>query len=234
MTPSLLAEEHLQLLETAQPYCLRYALALAGTEALRAHGLAVGRSTGLVLIASEGPPLDELAAGLAETFRAWGLPVRAEQGTPRRIQLSGASCPIELRKEPLRHPPLLLDAPVPVIALADAAGLAVLELCDRALPADLAAVHALTDHFREGELLSLTAGLDEDFQPTVLADRLEGAAELVGADRTALQAWAQNWAQDLRLDLMETLTLPDGLHDPYLEETDPERDDPEGPTPDDL
>ncbi|MER8187401.1 hypothetical protein [Kitasatospora sp. NPDC094015] len=228
MTPSLLAEEHLQLLATAQPYCLRHALALAGTEALRAHGLAVGRSTGLVLISAEGPPLAELARGLAETLRAAGHPAREEAGTPRRIQLTGVPVPVELRREPLRHPPLLLEAPVPVIALTDAAGLAVLELCDRALPADLVAVHALTDHFREGELLALAAALDEDFQPTVLADRLEGAAELAGPARAGLQAWAQNWAQDLRLDQLETLALPDGLHDPYLEESDPPEGEPDG------
>ncbi|WP_033821880.1 hypothetical protein [Kitasatospora sp. MBT63] len=239
MTPSLLTEENLRLLETAQPYCLRHALALAGTEALHAHGLPAGRPTGLVLITAEGPPLSELAVGLAETLRAAGHTVREEPGTPRRIQLTAASGPIELRREPLRHPPLLLDAPVPVIALPDAAGLAVLDLCDRALPADLRAVHALADRFRPGELLALAAALDEDFQPAVLADRLEAAAELSGPGHPQTQVWAQLWAQDLRLDLMETLELPDGLHDPYLEETDqaetdPAADGPQERDPDDL
>jgi hypothetical protein len=221
MTPSALAEEHVRLLELAQPLSLRLALSLAGSEALRAHGLEPGPATGLVLVAAEGPPLSDTASALAETYRAAGYPVQPQPGTARQAQLSGAPCPIELRKEPLRHPPVLLDAPVPVVALEDAAALAVRSLCDRALPADLLAVHALTSCFREGELLALAAGLDDEFDPRVLADRLEAAAERVGEEP---QSWAQSWAQDLRLDLYEPLELADGLHDPYLEPEEPDAD----------
>ncbi|GAA2751367.1 MULTISPECIES: hypothetical protein [Kitasatospora] len=220
-------DDRARLLEAVQPYCLRHALALGGRDALRLHGLAVGRGSGLVLIATEGPLLTDLATGLAETLRAAGHPVHEEPGTARRVPLAGARWPVELRKEPLRHPPRLLGAPVPVIDLEDAAALAVLALCDRALPGDLAALHALTARFREGELVALATALDEDFSTQVLADRLETAASLA-ADRT-LQGWAEAWAQDLRLDSLETTELADGLHDPYLEEI-PEDPDP----PDDL
>jgi len=230
-TPGPLAEDRARLLEIAQPYCLRHALALAGPDALRLHGLPrVGRKGPLVLVAAEGPPLADLATGLAETYRAAGRPVREQPGTARQIQLTGAPWPVELRKEPLRHPPVLLGAPVPVVALEDAAALAVLALCDRALGTDLVAVHALATRFREGELVALTGAFDEEFTAQVLAERLEAAAGLI-ADET-VQRWAEAWAQDLRLDLLETTELADGLHDPYLENREPE-DDTTG-TPDDL
>lgn len=94
MTTKAGAEEQTRLLELAQPICLRLALALAGSEALRAHGLDPGPATGLVLVTAEGPPLNEIAAALAETYRAAGQPVHEQPGTDRQIQLSGAPCPI--------------------------------------------------------------------------------------------------------------------------------------------
>ncbi|MEV7179452.1 hypothetical protein [Kitasatospora sp. NPDC093679] len=226
MTASALSDEHLRLLETAQPLCLRYALALAGPDALAAHGLPATRSTGLVLVTGEGPPLADIAAGLAEHLRAAGHRARVQPGTPRQIQLIGTPCPIDLRKEPLRHPAVLLPgAPVPVVALPDAAALAVLLLCDRGLSEDLVALHVLSGPFSEGELLALAGALDEEFQPAVLADRLESAAALVHPDAAARSAWAQAWAQDLRLDLMEVREDDDGLHDPYLEDVEAEQPD---------
>ncbi|WP_431680740.1 hypothetical protein [Kitasatospora sp. KL5] len=226
MTASALAEDRLRLLETAQPLCLRYALALAGPDALAAHGLRTARSGGLVLVTADGPPLADIAAGLAEHFRAAGHRVTLQSGTPRQIQLTGTPCPVELRKEPLRHPAVLIPGtPVPVVALPDAAALAVLRLCDRALPEDLFALHALRESFSEGELLALARALDEDFQPAVLADRLEAAADLVHPDAAVRSAWAQAWAQDLRLDLLEVREGDDGLHDPYLEDAEAEQPD---------
>lgn len=225
MTSSALAEDHLRLLETAQPLCLRHVLALAGPDAVTAHGLAPTHSGSLLLVTTENPSLADIATGLAEHFRAAGHPAAVEPGTPRQLQLTGLPCPVELRKEPLRHPPVLLPgAPVPVLALPDAAALAVLRLCERALPEDLAALHTLSARFATGELLALAHGLDEDFQPGTLADQLEAAAAFLTSlplpDTGIRAAWAQAWAQDLRLDLLETLETADGLHDPYLEEMD--------------
>ncbi|WP_051732047.1 hypothetical protein [Kitasatospora phosalacinea] len=236
------------LLAAAQPYCLEHALALAGPDALRLHGLpAPVHGTGLLLVTAGGPPLADLAAGLAETLRAAGHRVRQPPGSARRRQLA-VSTPaadpgepplgspdgtavttattataatagepelgVELRREPLRHPPTL-----PVAALDDTAALAVLTLCERALPADLEAVHALTAHRREGELLALASAFDEDFTTRTLADRLETAAALLPpeTDTAGTRRWAEAWAQDLRLDLLETTELADGLHDPYLD-----------------
>ncbi|KDN83119.1 hypothetical protein [Kitasatospora cheerisanensis] len=221
-------DRHTRLLTDAQPYCLRHALALAGPDALRLHGLPVRvHGADLLLVTAEGPPLGDLAAGLAETLRAAGHRTEAAPGTARRHQLAvvdGESrVGIELRREPLTRPPVLPeDAPVPVAALEDAAALAVLTLCERALPAELFTVHALTARLREGQLLALAAAFDEEFTAATLADRLESAAAPLpsGADDT--RQWAENWAQDLRLDLLETTELADGLHDPYLDDADPD------------
>ncbi|MEV7938929.1 nucleotidyl transferase AbiEii/AbiGii toxin family protein [Kitasatospora sp. NPDC088264] len=178
---------------------------------------------------------------------------RLEQLTVR-LALGGRSHSVELRKEPLAHRPVRFDlaAPppgepavalsavppvalpvvlsvvLPVVALEDAAALTTALLVDRGMPRDLVDVHALTDCYREGELLALAAELDADFQPAALADRLETLAEAADGRFRArgvaaravggLKRWALAWAQDLRLDLLETQEAADGLHDPYLED----------------
>lgn len=123
---------------------------------------------------------------------------------------------------------------VGTVALEDAAALTTALLVDRALPRDLIDVHALTACYREGELLALATGLEAEFQPTALADRLETLAEaadgrfrargLPGGEVEALKRWALAWAQDLRLDLLETREAADGLHDPYLEDVEARED----------
>ncbi|GAA2107444.1 hypothetical protein GCM10009759_46540 [Kitasatospora saccharophila] len=229
------------LLADAQSYCLAHALALAGPDALRLYGLAAPvRGTDLLLVSAGGPPLADLAAGLAETLRAAGHRVQEPPGSARRCQLTattgeppldGAAVPahlgVELRREPLHHLPTLPPgAPVPVAALDDTAALAVLTLCERALPADLRGLHALTAHRSEGELLALTSAFDSeaDFTTRTLADRLESAAALLQpeTDAAGTRQWAESWAQDLRLDLLETTELADGLHDPYLDRVESE------------
>ncbi|MFF2630486.1 hypothetical protein ACFVUN_32565 [Kitasatospora griseola] len=239
-----------RLLADAQPYCLQHALALAGADALRLHGLPVHRhGADLLLVCADGPPLADLATGLAETLRAAGHRTADSTGTARRHQLAvtaghtaGLGLPdparpalrIELRREPLRHPPVLPDgAPLPVAALDDAAALAVLTLCERALPADLFALHAVTARLREGQLLALAGAFDEEFTAGTLADRLESAAALLPSGAADTRQWAEHWAQDLRLDLLETTELADGLHDPYLDAAESAEDTPDA-APDDL
>ncbi|MFJ4672967.1 hypothetical protein [Kitasatospora purpeofusca] len=126
--------------------------------------------------------------------------------------------------------PLVVDT----VALEDAAALTTALLVDRAMPRDLIDVNALTACYREGELLALAIALDAEFQPTALADRLETLAEaadgrfrargLPGGEVDGLKRWALAWAQDLRLDLLETREAADGLHDPYLEDVEARED----------
>ncbi|MFF2620030.1 nucleotidyl transferase AbiEii/AbiGii toxin family protein [Kitasatospora sp. NPDC058046] len=233
----------LRLAALAAPVCDRYGLALAGGHALRAHGVAACPQDGLTL-ATGGADLPEVAAALGEAYRAAGGGAVERPGTPRleqltvRLALGGRSHSVELRKEPLGHRPVRFDlgapgpeeppAVLPVVALEDAAALTTVLLVDRGMPRDLIDVHALTRCYREGELLALAAELDPDFQPAALAERLEALAEAadgrfrargVPAGEVAeLKRWALAWAQDLRLDLLETREAADGLHDPYLEE----------------
>ncbi|MFJ9952779.1 hypothetical protein [Kitasatospora sp. NPDC091207] len=240
----------LRLAELARPVCDRLGFALAGGHALRAQGVPACAQDGLTLVTSGGTDLPQAAAELAAAYRAAGGGVAERPGTPRleqlsvRLTLGGRTHTVELRKEPLGHRPVRLDlgAPAPgeppltmtVVALEDAAGLATALLADRGLPRDLLDVHALTAWYREGELLALATALDPDFQPAVLADRLETLAEAAdGRFRVrrsvagtpsgtvgGLKRWALAWSQDLRLDLLETREAADGLHDPYLEDVE--------------
>ncbi|WP_327681100.1 hypothetical protein [Kitasatospora sp. NBC_00458] len=231
----------LRLAELARPVCDRYGLALAGGHALRAHGVPACAQDGLTLVADGTTDLPTAAAELAAAYRAADGGVAERPGTPRleqlsvRLTLGGRSHAVELRKEPLAHRPVRVglggpEAPLAVtaVALEDAAALGTVLLADRALPRDLIDVHALTAWYREGELLALATGLDAEFQPAVLADRLETLAEAADGRFRArgcpsgevgeLKRWALAWAQDLRLDLLETREAADGLHDPYLED----------------
>ncbi|GAA2805807.1 nucleotidyl transferase AbiEii/AbiGii toxin family protein [Kitasatospora sp. CM 4170] len=240
----------LRLAELAAPVCDRLGLALAGGHALRAHGVPACAQDGLTLVTSGETDLPEAAADLSAAYRAAGGGVAERPGTPRleqlsvRLTLGGRSHTVELRKEPLGHRPVRLDlgapAPgepavaVPVVALEDAAALTTALLVDRGMPRDLIDVHALTAWYQEGELLALATALDADFQPTVLADRLETLAEAADGRFRArglpagavdgLKRWALAWSQDLRLDLLETQEAPDGLHDPYLEAAEEDAD----------
>ncbi|MFE2725262.1 hypothetical protein [Kitasatospora sp. NPDC059327] len=248
----------LRLAEQARPVCDRLGFALAGGHALRALGVPACAQDGLTLVTSGGTDLPQAATELAAAYRAAGGGAAERPGTPRLAQLSvrltlgGRTHTVELRKEPLGHRPVRLDlgSPAPgepsltmtVVALEDAAGLATALLADRGLPRDLLDVHALTAWYREGELLALATALDSDFQPAVLADRLETLAEAAdgrfrvrrpvagtasgteGATVSGLKRWALAWSQDLRLDLMETREAADGLHDPYLEDLEARED----------
>ncbi|MER7757622.1 hypothetical protein [Kitasatospora sp. NPDC097643] len=235
----------LRLAAAAAPVCDRYGLALAGGHALRAHGVAACAQDGLTLVTGDAD-LPEVAAALAEAYREAGGGVAERPGTPRleqltvRLALGGRSHSVELRKEPLGHRAVRLDlgaagdqpgepsVVLPVVALEDAAALTTALLVDRGMPRDLIDVQALTACYREGELLALAGELDAEFQPTALADRLETLAEAADGRFRArgvpagavdgLKRWALAWAQDLRLDLLETQEAADGLHDPYLEQ----------------
>ncbi|WP_406203601.1 hypothetical protein OH807_27160 [Kitasatospora sp. NBC_01560] len=236
----------LRLAEPAVPVCDRYGLALAGGHALRAHGVPACAQDGLTLVTSGSTDLPAAAAELTAAYRAAGGGVAERPGAPRleqlsvRLTLGGRTHTVELRKEPLNHRPVRVELGPPApgaasltmtaVALEDAAALATALLADRGLPRDLIDVHALTAWYREGELLALATALDADFQPTLLADRLETLADaadgrfrargLAAGAVDGTKRWALAWAQDLRLDLLETQEAADGLHDPYLEDVE--------------
>ncbi|MFF2077157.1 nucleotidyl transferase AbiEii/AbiGii toxin family protein [Kitasatospora sp. NPDC058162] len=206
-------------------------VAAALTEAYRAAGGGVAERPGT-------PRLEQLTVRLALGGRTHSVelrkeplghrPVRLDFGVPEAeadaAEPEAASAEADSGLREPGEPPLVL----PVVALEDAAALTTALLVDRGMPRDLIDVHALTRNYREGELLALASELDPDFQPGALADRLETLAEAAdgrfrarGVEAGAvdgLKRWALAWAQDLRLDLLETREAADGLHDPYLED----------------
>lgn len=131
-------------------------------------------------------------------------------------------------KEPLSRPPVRLglegcDEPVPVAALKDRAAMKTAALGGRSAPRDLIDVHDMTTHFSQGELLAMAGAFDEDFRAEALAERLDKLASLDDRSYTAyrldetaargLRRWAMDWAQDIRLDLMEGMEHPDDFYE---------------------
>ncbi|SDT56775.1 Nucleotidyl transferase AbiEii toxin, Type IV TA system [Streptomyces sp. TLI_053] len=196
------------------------------------------RTAGGVVAQRPGTPrLEQLSVGLTLGGRAHTVELRKEPLAHRPVQLDlggpGPASPDPDGAGPGGSGP---GTPLVVatVALEDAAALTTALLVDRALPRDLIDVHALTACYREGELLALATALDAEFQPTALAERLETLAEaadgrfrargLPAGEVDALKRWALAWAQDLRLDLLETQEAADGLHDPYLEDVEARED----------
>jgi hypothetical protein len=223
---------HARLVGTALPVCERHGLAVAGGLALIAHGFDRRPSRHLDLVTFSSTPAADIGAALAAAYTVAGYDVAPLPGTPLAAHL-GATAPggeayaVHVAKEPLSRPPvrvgLGLSRPVPVVALEDCAAMKVAAVADRATVRDLIDVHDLTAYFAPGELLTMAVHLDEDLQPRSLADRLD---KLVEADDAAYAAqgldeeriaavkrWAFDWAQDIRLDLMEGMEHPDDLYD---------------------
>jgi hypothetical protein len=233
-----------RLLATLRPLLAAHHLALGGGDALRAHGLPARPSPDLVLVTDAPEPPAETAAALVAALHASGRPARVHLADARHAHLRTGEQPallplgeltrrrapgtpgerdtlrIDVLKEPLDHPPVLLDldpldpdaapaerAPVPVPALPDAVRLTLTALYERGLPRDLADTHAVATRQPVGELLAvLRRALGPGFSAADLADRLERAATTTeqrsggGARHTR---WARGWAEELRLDLME-------------------------------
>ncbi len=220
------------LVETALPVCARHGLAVAGGLALIAHGFDRRPPRHLSLVTFSSTPAADIGAALAAAYTGAGDEVSPLPGTPLAAQLEvtspgGGRRTVDVAKQPLSRPPvpagLGLSGPVPVVALEDCAALKAAAVADRASVRDLVDLHALAACFTPGELLTMAVHLDEDLQPRLLADRLD---KLVGADDTAYAAqgldaagaaavkrWAFEWAQDIRLDLMEAMEHPDELYD---------------------
>ncbi|MDX3357577.1 nucleotidyl transferase AbiEii/AbiGii toxin family protein [Streptomyces sp. ME01-24h] len=220
------------LVQTALPVCARHGLAVAGGLALIAHGFDRRPSRHLDLVTFSSTPAGDIGAALAGAYTGAGCEVTALPGTPLAAQLEitppgGAPHGVQVAKRPLCRPPVLvglgLSGPVPVAALEDCAALKVASVVDRATVRDLVDLYALAVCFTPGEMLALAGHLDEDLQPRLLADRLDklvqtddtaySARGLDGAAVAAAKRWAADWAQDIRLDLMEGMEHPDELYD---------------------
>jgi hypothetical protein len=221
--------DHALLLRIALPVCHAYGLALAGGYAIRAHGLVSRPSDDLDLATAATTPVQEIIDALAEAYRAAGLAAEVLGAHGRKGHLTvalpaGATHRVDVLKEPLSRPPIVMDVG-PVLSLEDAVALKVGALHDRGLPRDLIDVHAATTRFGNAELLALgRLALDADFFPEDLRDQLDRAAMygdqefgVYGVRRdeiAAIRAWAQAWSDELNEDLAER-----AAHDPRSEPT---------------
>jgi hypothetical protein len=225
-----------RLLREALPVCDRYGLAVAGGHAVVAHGVVERRTRGLDLVTAASTPIGEITAALTDAYLEAGDEVADLSGDdPVTARLAvtfdpqGRRHDVAVLKEPLSRPPVRLyvegfDGPVPVAALEDCAAMKTAALAGRAVPRDLIDVRGLTVYFSQGELLAMAAAFDEDFRPGTLAERLDKLAALddraytsYGLDEPAaadLRHWALDWAQDIRLDLMEGMEHPDDFYGP--------------------
>ncbi|MFF4828039.1 hypothetical protein ACFY20_34640 [Streptomyces sp. NPDC001312] len=206
-----------------------YGLALAGGDAVRAHGL-VDRPGRDVDVATESPVetggiVAAVRAGLEE--RGWRvrtsgtepLAARLVVGIPEVGTGAGEEYAVQVLKEVLWRP---LEAGEfgPVLSVEDVVGTRVRALADQGLAPDLVDVHAAADRWSHPELEELGRRHAGDaLDLTDLQTRLVGAEWIddrefaaCGLDDRAiaeLRSWAQEWADDIGERLAESSAPPD-------------------------
>ncbi|MFB7739122.1 hypothetical protein ACFC08_32995 [Streptomyces sp. NPDC056112] len=204
-----------------------YGLALAGGDAVRAHGL-VDRPGRDVDVATESPVETEdivvaVRAGLEE--RGWRVRTSGTEPLAARLVIGGTEAgageeySVQVLKEVLWRP---LEAGEfgPVLSVEDLVGTRVRALAGQGLAPDLVDVHAAADRWSHPELEELGRRHAGDvLDLTDLQTRLVGAEWIddrefaaCGLDDRAvaeLRRWAQEWADDIGERLAESSAPPD-------------------------
>ncbi len=211
--------DHALVVQTAQPVCDTYGLALAGGYAIKAHGLVTRPSDDVDFATAHFAPIPEIMVALVEVYHRAGFEAELLSGGDRKGHLlvrlaSGTECRVDVLKEPLNYPPVTMRIG-PVLALRDAVALKMGALHDRVMPRDLIDVYGAADHFTCAELVALCrAALDEDFRLAALRDQLEYAVTmypdevferygLATDEIAAMKAWAQTWAADIAMEIAQ-------------------------------
>jgi Nucleotidyl transferase AbiEii toxin, Type IV TA system len=106
--------DHALLLRIALPVCHAYGLALAGGYAIKAHGLVSRPSDDLDLATATTTPVQEIVTALAGAYRAAGLHAKVLDAHGRKGHLTvglptGATYRVDVLKEPLSQPPVVMD-----------------------------------------------------------------------------------------------------------------------------
>jgi hypothetical protein len=215
----MLDGDHALLVRSVLPVCAAYGLAVAGGYAIRAHGLVERPPEDINFATAAAASIEEIMAALADAYQRAGFEVRVLGADVRKGQLLvsfpvSGTYRVDVRKEPLNHPPALTEAG-PLVALPDAVALKMGALHDRGLPRDLLDVHAAAAHFSGPELISLCrAALDDgEFSLETLRDQLSYAAAYpddafarhgcAPVEIADVKAWAQEWSTQLGLDIAE-------------------------------
>ncbi|MFI6298821.1 hypothetical protein ACIBEJ_45040 [Nonomuraea sp. NPDC050790] len=198
-----------RLLAAARPVCQRYALALVGGDASRAHGLTEHSVEILRLATAADVPLYDVTDAVVRAFEEAGLEARVAEAGPRAALLEVGCLPevepveVELLKEALQEPPVELGG-VLVAALPDVAGLRMRDLHERGLPADILDVAAVSHLYGFRELEALGRVHTEDFSTGELLMRLEFVDSMdfagVAEERVdEIRRFAEAWVEDIKL-----------------------------------
>jgi Nucleotidyl transferase AbiEii toxin, Type IV TA system len=221
-------EEHALMVKIALPVCTQYGLALAGGYAVKAHGLTSRPSDDVDFATASSTSAEVIICALAAAYQDAGFEVEVLQGDDRKghlyVNFPGGRQRVDLLKEPLRFPPVMMSFG-PVVALGDSIAMKMSALADRGLPRDVIDVYAAKDLFGEAELVAMArAMLGDDFDLATLRDQLDRAAtfedasfERYGCDETlilAMRTWAQDWATRLGMEIAQD--------EPWTDEDDDE------------
>ncbi len=178
----------------------RLDLALIGGPALRLHGMRAAHTAELRLATTV--KLVEPAWHATESLHRAGFDVAVEEVSARATRLTvhdpvtEQTFAVDLLREDLADPAEEVDG-TPVVALLDAAGLAMRDLHERGTADDVLNVASVRALYSYRELETLGRAHLDDFAAEELADRLD-AAEMMPLPRE-IRAWALAWAEDIRL-----------------------------------
>ncbi|MFF4760520.1 hypothetical protein [Streptomyces sp. NPDC001292] len=204
-----------------------YGLALAGGDAVRAHGL-VDRPGRDVDVATESPvETGDIVAAVRAGLEERGWRVRTSGTEPLAARLvagdpaagAGEEYAVQVLKEVLWRP-LEAGESGPVLSLEDLVGTRVRALAGQGLAPDLVDVHAAADRWSHPELEELGRRHAGDvFDLADLQTRLVGAEWIDDREFTAcglddraiaeLRRWAQEWADDIGERLAESSAPPE-------------------------
>jgi hypothetical protein len=215
---ALFEGDHALLVETALPVCSQYGLAVTGGYAIKAHGLVDRPSDDVDFATRHLAPVEEITEALATAYRDAGLQVRVLKTGGRFGHLdvvlpSGASCVVDILKEPLNYEPAMMSFG-PVVALADVVALKVGALHDPGALRDVIDIHAASGRFTGADLVAMARSvLNEEFRLESLRDQLDrvqmypdeefAVYGLNAATIADIRSWAIVWSARLSMEMAE-------------------------------
>jgi predicted nucleotidyltransferase component of viral defense system len=203
-----LPDHHRRLLSDALAAGRPYGLALMGGYAVQAHGIVHRPSQDLDFATEHPAAMAEIIDQIVQALSSRGWQITVIDVAPLKARFlatdpaTEATCEVDLLKEVLWRPPLMLDIG-PVLDLDDLIGTKVRALGDRGLARDAIDVHAARHLYTIPELENLAARRPEEFDLHELHDRLESLEWVSDAEFEAyrmdttsiaeLRHWAQQW-----------------------------------------
>jgi hypothetical protein len=204
-----------RVIELALGTAAAHGFALAGGNALAAHGLLTRPTQDIDLFTPTAGGTRQVVDAVGAALTAQGYAVQivrvAGDGDFAELHVSrdGQSTQLDLGRDWRAHPPVDLDVG-PVLHLDDAVGSKTTALLGRALPRDFIDIAAALDRYSRTELLELAFTRDRGLRPEDAAlaaqwlDRLDDDQftpyQLTGDDVAALRARFASWPRDTASD----------------------------------